>query len=205
MNEVTIEQLDWQKVHDLIPAIIQDADTLQVLMLGYMDKAALKTTQDSNAVTFYSRSKQRLWTKGETSGNTLTLVDIMADCDNDTLLLLVNPKGPCCHRQTTSCFTDKTAPGIGFIAHLKRIIEQRSQQNSTSSYTAELMAAGTKRIAQKVGEEGVEVALAATAGDKNETIAEIADLLYHTLVLMTACKVDLSDIVEELMSRHSSG
>ena len=201
MNTVNIKTLDWEKMHDLIPAIIQDAQTLQVLMLGYMDKAALQATLDTKVVTFYSRSKQRLWTKGETSGHSLTLVDMLPDCDNDTLLLLVNPKGPCCHRQTTSCFTDKTAPGIGFIAHLKQIIEQRSQAKPESSYTAQLLAAGTKRIAQKVGEEGVEVALAATAGDKTETTAEIAELLYHILVLMTACKLSLSDVVDELASR----
>lgn len=203
MNNITVvvEQLDWQKVDNLIPTIIQDAKTLQVLMLGYMDKSALQQTLTTKQVTFYSRSKQRLWIKGETSGNFLSLIEIIPDCDNDTLLLLVDPAGPCCHLETTSCFDSGGTTAIGFIAKLETIIQQRHRDMPEDSYTTKLFSAGVQRMAQKVGEEGVEVALAAVSGDKKHITAEAGDLLYHLLVLLRGADIELSQVVADLEQR----
>lgn len=204
MNEKTLdtETLDWNKGDGLLPAIVQDADSGRVLMLGYMSPEALEKTRATGHVTFHSRSKQRLWTKGETSGNVLELVDIVADCDRDTLRVLARPHGPTCHTGSATCFGDDVAPPLAFLAELERVIERRVGGDPTESYTARLLADGIKRCAQKVGEEGVEVALAATAGDRDELIDESADLLYHLLVVLAASGVGLDEVVDRLAARH---
>lgn len=199
---IEIQKLAWEKVQNLMPAIIQDAKTLQVLMLGYVNPEALQKTLTDRKITFYSRTKQRLWTKGETSGNFLELVDVMTDCDNDTLLFLVNPAGPCCHLNNASCFSAIEAPGLGFLAKLSDLITKRYEQRSEESYTARLFDKGTKRIAQKVGEEGVEVALAAVAQDKEEVMNEAADLIYHLLILLKQVDLDIWNILTELRRRQ---
>jgi phosphoribosyl-ATP pyrophosphohydrolase/phosphoribosyl-AMP cyclohydrolase len=199
-----IDALDWAKAA-LLPAIIQDARTEAVLMLGYMNRDALEATLARRRVVFYSRSKQRLWEKGETSGNTLHLVSATADCDNDTLLLRVNPAGPACHRDTMTCFGDGSLPaseGFGFLARLEQIIESRIAEGAEGSYTAKLYGQGIKRMAQKVGEEGVEVALAAQAGNPSELVGESADLLFHLSLLLRASGQSLGDVAAELAARH---
>jgi len=201
---VDLDEPDWQKTGGLLPAIVQDADTGRVLMLGYMNREALEKTQASGHVTFFSRSKQRLWTKGETSGNRLELVGLQLDCDRDTLLVQAIPHGPACHLGTGTCWGDEVHPPAGFLAELERVIESRSGADPDSSYTARLLAKGIKRCAQKVGEEGVEVALAATAGDREELIEESADLLYHLLVVLNAGGVSLDEVLATLMDRHAS-
>ena len=197
-----IDKLDWVKAENLIPVIIQDSNSLQVLMLGYMNQEALAQTLTSNKVTFYSRTKQRLWVKGETSGNFLQVVDIASDCDNDALLITVNPVGDTCHLEKPSCFGADEAPGIGIIAKLNQTIAQRYQNRAENSYTSKLFNAGTQRIAQKVGEEGVETALAAMSQDKQQITAESSDLLYHLLVLLRQTQVDFSAVLAELRQRH---
>ena len=201
MNNTKLAQLDWQKVDNLIPAIIQNAISGDVLMLGYMDKAALEMTLNSGKVTFYSRTKQRLWTKGETSGNFLKLVDIYPDCDNDTLLILAHPIGPTCHNGTESCFAPAQSQW-GFLYELENLLRERKSASPDSSYTAQLYASGTKRIAQKVGEEGVETALAATVNDREELKNEASDLLYHLMVLLQDQSLSLSDVIDCLQKRH---
>lgn len=204
MSEITnnAENLDWDKVDGLIPAIVQDADTGRVLMLGYMNREALEKTQATGHVTFFSRSKQRLWTKGETSGNTLELARLRADCDGDALLVLAVPHGPTCHLGTDTCWGDEINPPVGFLAQLERVVESRAGADPESSYTASLLSKGVKRCAQKVGEEGVEVALAATAGDRDELVDESADLLYHLVVTLTASGVSVEEVCRKLASRH---
>jgi phosphoribosyl-AMP cyclohydrolase / phosphoribosyl-ATP pyrophosphohydrolase len=207
MNEgpLNIEALDWTKGDGLLPAVIQDARTEAVLMLGYMNREALDATLERRRVVFFSRSKQRLWEKGETSGNTLHLVSAVADCDNDTLLLRVNPVGPACHRDTRTCFGDGSLPaseGIGFLARLEEIIEWRIAESAEGSYTAKLYGQGIKRMAQKVGEEGVEVALAAQSGNSSELVSESADLLFHLALLLRASGQSLGDVAAELAARH---
>ncbi|GAB3004111.1 bifunctional phosphoribosyl-AMP cyclohydrolase/phosphoribosyl-ATP diphosphatase HisIE [Psychrosphaera aestuarii] len=198
-----ISQVDWQKMDDLVPAIVQDATSGTLLMQGYMNKVALETTFEKGLVTFFSRSKQRLWTKGETSNNTLELVSAHVDCDNDSILVLANPNGPTCHKGTESCWQDSEAtPTVGFIADLERVIASRKGADADSSYTASLYASGIKRIAQKVGEEGVETALAATVKDLEELKNESADLLYHLLVLLQASDLSLNDVIDVLKKRH---
>lgn len=199
---INLDQPDWQKTDGLLPAIVQDAGTGRVLMLGYMNRDALEKTQATGHVTFFSRSKQRLWTKGETSGNTLELAGMELDCDRDTLLVQAIPHGPTCHLGTDTCWGDEVKPSVGFLAELERIIESRSGADPDSSYTARLLAEGVKRCAQKVGEEGVEVALAATAGDREELVDESADLLYHLLVVLAASDVSFDEICRRLESRH---
>ncbi|HGN2856117.1 TPA: bifunctional phosphoribosyl-AMP cyclohydrolase/phosphoribosyl-ATP diphosphatase HisIE [Proteus mirabilis] len=201
MNNTTLAQLDWQKVDNLMPTIIQNAISGDVLMLGYMDKAALEMTLNSGKVTFYSRTKQRLWTKGETSGNFLKLVDIYPDCDNDTLLILAHPIGPTCHNGTESCFAPAQSQW-GFLYELENLLRERKSASPDSSYTAQLYASGTKRIAQKVGEEGVETALAATVNDREELKNEASDLLYHLMVLLQDQSLSLSDVIDCLQKRH---
>ncbi|HIE0968121.1 TPA: bifunctional phosphoribosyl-AMP cyclohydrolase/phosphoribosyl-ATP diphosphatase HisIE [Proteus mirabilis] len=201
MNNTKLAQLDWQKVDNLMPAIIQNAISGDVLMLGYMDKAALEITLNSGKVTFYSRTKQRLWTKGETSGNFLKLVDIYPDCDNDTLLILAHPIGPTCHNGTESCFAPAQSQW-GFLYELENLLRERKSASPDSSYTAQLYASGTKRIAQKVGEEGVETALAATVNDREELKNEASDLLYHLMVLLQDQSLSLSDVIDCLQTRH---
>lgn len=202
MSESISQQIDWEKVNGLVPAVIQDGHSGQVLMLGYMNAEALEKTLSEKQVTFYSRTKQRLWTKGETSGNVLKLQSIKLDCDQDTLLVTVEPVGPTCHTGTTSCFGDVDDTDFGFLAELERVIESRHSEDPEKSYTAHLFQRGTKRMAQKVGEEGVEVALAATVKDRHELTNESADLLFHLLVLLSDAKLPLGDVVECLKQRH---
>lgn len=201
MNSETLAQLDWEKVDNLMPVIIQNTISGDVLMLGYMNKEALNVTLESGNVTFYSRTKQRLWTKGETSGNFLKLVNIYPDCDNDTLLILANPIGPTCHNGTESCFAPAQSQW-GFLYELENLLRERKNASPDSSYTARLYASGTKRIAQKVGEEGVETALAATVNDREELKNETSDLLYHLMVLLQDQSLSLTDVIGCLQERH---
>lgn len=203
MNENEIKSLNWEKVGGLMPAVIQDAATLQVLMLGYMNQEALMHSLESGKVTFYSRTKKRLWTKGETSGNDLTLVSITVDCDQDTLLVQVNPQGDSCHLDNPSCFGKCDAPGVGILSKLEKVIRERAQTKPQGSYVSQLLQAGIQRIAQKVGEEGIETALAAVAGPREELINEAVDLLFHLLVLLRASQVDLSEVMHTLHQRSS--
>ena len=179
-------KIDFEKGGGLVPAIVQDAKTEQVLMLGYMNEDSLAKTQDTGLVTFYSRSRQELWTKGKTSGNTLKLQSITVDCDNDTLLVRASPTGPTCHENTVSCFGDKGPEGLGFLSYLEGLIEARKDADADSSYTASLLQGPLRRAAQKVGEEGVETALAAVAETEDKLTSEAADLVYHLLVLLSA-------------------
>jgi phosphoribosyl-ATP pyrophosphohydrolase/phosphoribosyl-AMP cyclohydrolase len=196
-----INQLDWAKVDNLMPAIIQHAVSGEVLMLGYMNQEALSITQSSGKVTFYSRTKERLWTKGETSENYLNVVSITPDCDNDTLLVLVNPVGPTCHKGNNSCF-HPAETDWAFLYQLEELLASRKTADPESSYTAKLYASGTKRIAQKVGEEGVETALAATVNDRFELKNEASDLMYHLLVLLQDQDLNLSAVIDNLRQRH---
>jgi len=199
-----IPKIDWKKTDGLVPAIVQDARTQQVLMLGYMNAAALKKTISSKKVTFFSRSKQRLWTKGESSGHFLRVVSVAVDCDNDTLLIQANPDGPTCHRGTVSCFGDGAlAGGAGFLAHLDQVVAERIKSGDKSSYTVRLVQEGVARCAQKVGEEGVETALAAIQKNQKEFTGEAADLLYHLIVLLRAKKLSLTDAIAVLEKRHA--
>ena len=198
-----IDALDWDKLPDngrggLLPAIVQDATTLRVLMLGYVSRESLAMTLASGQVTFFSRSRNTLWTKGETSGNTLALVSIEADCDRDSLLLLARPQGPTCHTGTISCFPQ--APGDP-VAALDAVVAQRQAGASEASYTRKLFDAGIARIAQKVGEEGVETALAAVTADDDALRGEAADLTYHLLVLLRARGMGWDDLRAELARR----
>ncbi|WP_217512133.1 bifunctional phosphoribosyl-AMP cyclohydrolase/phosphoribosyl-ATP diphosphatase HisIE [Vibrio metschnikovii] len=199
-----VERIDWQKVDGLIPAIVQDFDSSQVLMMGYMNPEALEVTLTTKQVTFYSRSKQRLWTKGETSGHVLQLRNLALDCDQDTLLVKVNPIGPTCHTGTMTCWDgdSQEESQMVWLHQLEQLLAARQSADPESSYTASLYASGTKRIAQKVGEEGVEVALAAATGDKAELISESADLIYHLLVLLQDQGLALSDVIDKLKQRH---
>ena len=195
-------KIDFEKGGGLVPAIVQDAKTEQVLMLGYMNEASLAKTQDTGLVTFYSRSRKELWTKGETSGNTLKLQSITVDCDHDTLLVRATPTGPTCHEGTTSCFGDRGPEGLGFLAYLEDLIEDRKSADADSSYTASLLHGPLRRAAQKVGEEGVETALAAVAETEDKLTSEAADLVYHLLVLLAAKDVKFESVIAELKSRH---
>lgn len=195
------EQLNWDKSNGLIPAIVQNANNGSVLMLGYMNQEALQQTLQSNKVTFYSRSKQRLWQKGEQSGNYLELVDVGSDCDNDTLLIQAQPVGPTCHTGNSSCFTLSAPQPWQVLSDLEQTVNERANANDSDSYTQSLIKSGIKRIAQKVGEEGVEVALAAASGDRDELIAETADLIYHFMVLLKACDCPLAMVLLELKNR----
>ena len=196
----SLPALDWAKVDGLVPAVIQDARTLRVLMLGYMDQAALEMTCDTGKVTFFSRTKQRLWMKGESSENWLHVVDIKVDCDKDTLLVLARPDGPTCHTGTVSCFP--AAPG-NFLAELDALVARRREQMPEGSYTTKLFNKGTRHIAQKVGEEGVEAALAAVAQGPDDLTGEAADLLFHLTVLLRDRGLGLEDVVALLKARHA--
>lgn len=201
LTEQQLAQLDWAKTDGMMPAIVQHAVSGEVLMHGYMNQEALTKTLETGKVTFWSRTKQRLWTKGETSAHFLNVVSITPDCDNDTLLLLVNPVGPTCHRGTSSCFSPAAADWT-FLYQLEQLLAERKHADPASSYTASLYASGTKRIAQKVGEEGVETALAATVNDRNELTNEASDLVYHLLVLLQDQDLNLSVVIENLRQRH---
>ena len=202
MTEDEYESLAWEKMNGLLPAIVQDAATGQVLMLGYMNRTALAATISTGNVTFWSRTKQRLWQKGESSGNVLRLVSATPDCDGDALLIRADPAGPTCHRGTTSCFGEGEAEGAGFLAALARIVAIRAAADPKDSYTARLLAEGPQRIAQKLGEEGVELALAAVARDKEGCVEETADLLYHLTVLMQARGFGWDEVARVLQARH---
>lgn len=203
MTAFNPSNIDWEKINGLLPAIIQDNQTGQVLMLGYMDQEALCATCETGQVTFYSRTKKRLWMKGETSGNILRVIQILTDCDNDTLLILAEIKGPCCHLNQSSCFGTYSA-AFATLFHLEKVVFSRYQERPSQHYTTQLFDQGLKRIAQKVGEEGVEVALAASCGDKSETLNEAADLLYHLLVLLVAKQISLSEVNLLLKQRQMS-
>jgi len=196
-----MRNLDFEKNDGLIPAIVQDADTLKVLMLGYMDEAALEHTRKTGLVTFFSRSKNRLWTKGESSGNFLHLVDIKQDCDDDTLLVSARPVGPVCHTGSDTCF-DETNQASNFLAYLEQIILDRKQNPGEGSYTARLFAKGINKVAQKVGEEAVELVIEAKDDNRDLFLNEAADLLYHYLVLLVAKGYSLQDVIEILEDRH---
>ena len=202
MKIVDPARLDWEKTDGMIPAIVQHVHTGEVLMQGFMTREALAKTIETGHVTFFSRSKGRLWTKGETSGHVLQLRAITTDCDNDSLLVAADPIGPTCHRGCKSCFDEHPALPLAFLAELEQILAGRKNADPESSYTARLYAKGTKRIAQKVGEEGVEVALAAMAKDREELINESADLLYHLTVLLQNEGLHLADVVNRLHERH---
>lgn len=204
LDQSLSQRIDWEKVDGLIPVIVQDFTSSEVLMLGYMNREALDTTLSTQKVTFYSRTKQRLWTKGETSGHVLQLKNLALDCDQDTLLATVEPVGPTCHLGTTSCFDGdaQEASQMVWLQHLETLLGERKNADPQTSYTASLYARGTKRISQKVGEEGVEVALAATSGDKAELVCESADLMYHLLVLLNDQGLSMSDVINKLKERH---
>ncbi|KJY93386.1 phosphoribosyl-ATP pyrophosphatase [Vibrio neptunius] len=198
------ERINWDKVDGLVPAIVQDFQSSQVLMMGYMNQDALAKTGETGQVTFFSRTKQRLWTKGETSGNVLQLVNMQLDCDNDTLLVKVNPIGPTCHLGNTTCWDvdPQEESQMVWLHQLEQLLAARKSADPDSSYTANLYSRGTKRISQKVGEEGVEVALAATSGDKAELVCESADLVYHLMVLLQDQGLSINDVINKLKERH---
>ncbi len=199
-----VQALDWSKGDGLLPAVIQHWRDGRVLMLGYMNPAALEQTLREGKVTFFSRSKGRLWTKGEQSGNSLLLESIAMDCDADTLLLQVAPLGPTCHTGAASCFGVQATPALAFIAELDQLISQRERQRPEGSYSTQLFASGVRRIAQKVGEEGVETALAAVVEDDAALLGESADLLFHLLVLLRARGLGLDELVTTLRGRHAT-
>lgn len=196
-------KLDFNKQGGLIPAIIQDAQTGNVLMLGFMNEEAYQKTVETNKVTFFSRTKQRLWTKGETSGNFLHVIKILIDCDNDTLLIKANPAGPICHTGTDTCFGESNNPNqILFLQYLQDFIDRRYKEMPEGSYTTSLFQKGINRMAQKVGEEAVETVIEATNGTENGFIYEASDLLYHLIVLLTSKGMRLETLAEELKKRH---
>lgn len=194
--------LDFQKSGGLIPAVIQDARTNKVLMLGYMNEESLAKTKETGKVTFFSRSKNRLWTKGEESGNFLNLVSIASDCDNDALLVKVNPAGPVCHTGADTCWNEENKPDIAFLAYLQDFITKRHEEMPEGSYTTSLFKKGVNRMAQKVGEEAVETVIEAVNGTNENFIYEASDLIYHLIVLLTSKGYSLSDIAGELEKRH---
>lgn len=213
----TLSQLDFAKGDALIPAVVQHAHTGEVLMVAWMNDDALRKTLRHRRATFWSRSRGQLWQKGETSGNILEVLEIKADCDRDTLLVRALPTGPVCHTGAPTCFgaptgfdtptdvdtRDASSTAVGFLAELEHIIGERVNENPEKSYTAKLLQSGVQRIAQKVGEEGVELALAATAGQRKEIVGEAADLLYHLLVLLRSRELSLADVEQELLQRHA--
>jgi phosphoribosyl-ATP pyrophosphohydrolase/phosphoribosyl-AMP cyclohydrolase len=203
---VTIEninELAWQKMDNLIPAIIQNSATGAVLMQGYMNQESLTATLNSGKATFFSRSKQALWIKGETSGNFLNVKQVLTDCDQDSLLIACTPIGPSCHLGTESCFPEQKLTQQNFLSQLEQVIASRKGDDPKESYTAHLFSRGTTKMAQKVGEEGVEVALAAVAETKEDLLGECADLFYHTLVLLADQKIDLTEVMAVLEDRHN--
>ena len=205
MNDFDPAGLDWDKGEGLLPAVVQHARSGAVLMLGYMNPAALAETRRSGRVTFWSRSRQRLWTKGESSGHVLRLVDVRADCDRDTLLVQAEPEGPTCHLGTATCFGADSGLPLAFLAELDALVARRERERPSGSYTTRLFEGGLRRMAQKVGEEGVETALAAVAQDERALLEESADLLFHLLVLLRARGLGLGEVVQVLAARHAAG
>lgn len=207
MTPEKIRALDWSKDDGLLPAIVQHARTGRVLMLGYMNQETLRETLEGGRVVFFSRSRGQRWLKGETSGHFLNVVQVSADCDNDTLLVLAEPVGPTCHKGTPSCFADADPTDgqrLAFLSILESTIAHRIAEQPDGSYTARLFAQGPNRIAQKLGEEGVETALAAVTRDDAGVVGECADLIFHLLVLLKSRNLTLADVVRELGSRHTT-
>ena len=198
-----IRQPDFGKMNGLVPAVVQDVSTLKVLMVGFMNAEALEKTINTGKVTFYSRTKKRLWTKGEESGNFLTVVEILTDCDDDTILVKADPAGPVCHTGADTCFFEENRQrGIGFLPYLQDLIDKRRAEMPEGSYTTSLFKKGTAAIAQKVGEEAVETLIGSLTGDDENFLYESADLLYHLLVLLSEKGFRLEDVAEELKRRH---
>lgn len=194
--------MDFEKMNGLVPAIIQDSTTSKVLMLGYMNEEALEKTRKEGQVTFYSRTKQRLWTKGEESGNFLDVKEIIEDCDNDTLLIKAAPRGPVCHTGSDTCFDEENSSGIAFLRQLQDLIATRKKEMPEDSYTTKLFSKGINKIAQKVGEEAVELVIESKDDNDELFLNESADLIYHLLVLLTEKGFDIADVVKILESRH---
>ena len=201
MNDMS---LDFEKMNGLVPAIIQDANTQKVLMLGFMNREAYEKTVETGKVTFYSRTKQRLWTKGEESGNFLNVVEIKADCDNDTLLIYVPPVGPVCHTGTDTCWGETNSQPVMFLKELQEFINRRYAEMPEGSYTTSLFQSGVNKMAQKVGEEAVETIIEACNGSNERLVYEGADMLYHLIVLLTSKGLSIEDLANELIERHSS-
>ncbi|WP_305982944.1 bifunctional phosphoribosyl-AMP cyclohydrolase/phosphoribosyl-ATP diphosphatase HisIE [Roseivirga thermotolerans] len=203
MRKLTdINQVDFEKENGLVPAIIQDLKTAKVLMLGYMNKEALEKTLDTGKVTFFSRSKQRLWTKGETSENYLQLKSVAVDCDSDSLLVLVEPKGPTCHTGSDTCWDENNVNNIQFLSYLTQVIKERKQLPTDESYVARLFSKGINKVAQKVGEEAVEVVIEAKDNDEKLFLNESADLLFHLMMLLEIKGYTLNEVVSILKERH---
>lgn len=201
MNNAFMQKINWDKMAGLVPAVVQDVNTRQVLMVGYVNRESLQRTFKTGKVTFFSRSKQCLWVKGESSGNYLNYVKLFVDCDGDALLIQAKPEGPTCHLGTKSCFGGGDTADLGFLIELEGIINERKNNPKSKSYTSKLFAEGIRRIAQKLGEEGVEVALAAVGEESDKLCAEAADLVYHLIVLLRARNLNLQEIVTELSDR----
>lgn len=202
---MNVQSLDFEKGNGLLPAVVQDHKSYQVLMVGYMNKEAVEKTLTIGKVTFYSRSKERLWTKGETSENYLEVVDIQSDCDDDTLLILAKPHGPTCHTGNTSCFYEKDFKAdnpLAFLLKLEKLLQDRKKELPEGSYTSSLFKKGLDKITQKVGEEAVETVIASKNEDDSEFVYEASDLLFHLMMLLTEKDYSLKDLVEELESRH---
>ena len=202
LGKADVAALAWDKMAGLLPAVVQDAASGQMLMLGYMDRDALSATLETGFATFFSRSKKRLWQKGETSGNRLVVAGVFEDCDSDALLVRALPEGPTCHLGTTSCFGGEASDSPAWLSQLSNIIAARAASGDQTSYTVRLLSEGVARVAQKIGEEGVEVALAAVGGDAAACIEESADLLYHLAVLMEARDFGWGEVVTTLQRRH---
>jgi len=205
MNEFkNISEIDFTKLNGLVPAVVQDSETLKVLMVGFMNKEAVLKTQEIGKVTFFSRTKNRLWTKGEESGNFLNVVSVLVDCDNDTLLIKASPMGPVCHTGNDTCFDEVNKKGdVQFLSYLQDFIDKRKAEMPEGSYTTSLFSKGTRKIAQKVGEEAVETIIGAMANDDENFLYEAGDLMYHLIVLLTHKGYRIEDIVKELRKRHS--
>jgi phosphoribosyl-ATP pyrophosphohydrolase/phosphoribosyl-AMP cyclohydrolase len=197
-------KINFDKGEGLVPAIVQDAATKTVLMLGYMNSEALKATMKTGKVTFYSRSRKTLWTKGETSGNFLEMVEILADCDQDTILIKANPTGPVCHTGQDTCFNEINRTDYSFIHALESIIRDRKNNPIATSYTNKLLTAGIKKITQKVGEESTEAIIEALTGDRERLKEETADLVYHLLVMLCSCDIPFSEVEKVLEERHGA-
>ncbi|ARM35311.1 bifunctional phosphoribosyl-AMP cyclohydrolase/phosphoribosyl-ATP diphosphatase HisIE [Legionella longbeachae] len=204
MNHIEINALDWKKMNGLLPAIIQNAENGNVLMLGYMNQEALIATLTTGQLNLYSRSRKRLWRKGETSGNSMSVQHISVDCDNDSLLIQVLPKGPACHLGYTSCFQPTNITGLGFIHELIELINERADSQNEHSYTARLLESGISKCAQKVGEEAVEAVIAAVNNDREELVNESADLIFHLFVLLKACELSFYDVLQCLQDRNAT-
>ena len=196
--------MDFEKMNGLVPAIIQDAATQKVLMLGFMNREAYQKTVETSKVTFYSRTKQRLWTKGEESGNFLHVVDIKSDCDEDTLLIQAHPVGPVCHTGTDTCWGEENRQPVMFLKELQEFISRRYAEMPEGSYTTSLFQSGVNKMAQKVGEEAVETVIEACNGSNERLVYEGADLLYHLIVLLTSKGLRIEDLANELIERHSA-